>query len=129
MMQKLAVAPLSASDTHDIFLANTGNVPEYFFRFTDETEADKWVTQAIQECSSGSKIEFTVRDPENQFIGYGTLTLKWLVNWAWENTHASKIIYECDSDNNASVKLAKTLGFTLLDHLSSKDELRFELKK
>jgi len=141
--------PLSVADVSMIHGAIRGNVAEYFFDFKTEAETKVWIVDAVEKHKMGHKQEFVVFDqdefiglispnfepgdiaevgmwlvPEKQGQGYGKRVLGGLLQLL-EARNIREVLYQADKNNLPSIKLAKSLGFTVV---KSGDEMEFSKK-
>ncbi len=146
MSSILTWEPIAITHTEVIHAAIHGNVAEYFYPFKNINETKKWVMSAMEKHKEGKKEEYVLFD-EGQFIGivspyfiskdevevgiwiapsqqrkgYGKKVLIEL----FERLRArgvTKVLYQTEAGNEASIKLATALGFTKVE---SKENILF----
>jgi RimJ/RimL family protein N-acetyltransferase len=138
MTQQLNLIPLALEHASFIHEAIHGNVAEYFYNFQTIDETRVWVTEAIAKHREGTKKEFVVFDgdtfigmispaytspeeveigmwvtPTKQGCGYGARILSTLLE-RLRTEGVKRVIYETEKENIPSVRLAESLGFTLV---------------
>ncbi len=138
-MSGLTWEPISLVHSDAIFKAVTGNVAKYFYDFKNIDDTRAWVSQAVSEHANGRKQEYVIFDgdefigmispcyitpqtveigiwitPNKQGVGYGSQALSTLLE-RLRAEGVQEVIYETDAENEASIRLAKTLGFAIPD--------------
>jgi RimJ/RimL family protein N-acetyltransferase len=134
----LTLRPLTLEDAMVIHTSIKGSVAEYFYDFKTEAETLEWVKNAITEHKSGTKEEYLIFD-EGKFIGmispsfispseaevgmwiraeeqgkgYGKASLQMLIE-TLAARGITRLHYETEKGNEASVRLAESLGFAAL---------------
>lgn len=131
----LKLSPLSIEHLPDIHNSISGNVAEYFYDFKDIEETKEWISKAIEEHIKGEKEEYVITDdgefvgmispnypapteaqigiwiaPAMQGKGYGKKSLELLLDLL-KSKGVTKVIYTTDTNNEASINLATSLGF------------------
>lgn len=101
-------------------------------------DAQKWVTERIEENKTGDRLTLCIFDKNYQFLGYSgirkedsqykltiwiidkykqqgfaTECIKSLCNWSFANLPANRLIYEVKTQNLASIKVAEKCGFVM----------------
>jgi RimJ/RimL family protein N-acetyltransferase len=137
--ENIQLSTIDISNTLDILKNNTGNVREFFIAFESQKEVESWILEQRQKMEIGKKIELSIFDkqtgnfvgmvsldnltdkdqvepriwisPEYQNKGYGKQSLQLLINWYKSQPTATTINYVADSHNEASKRLALSLGF------------------
>ncbi len=138
-MTELTFKDLSIRDSENIFYASKGSVADYFYKFESLEQAEEWVRDAILQHSEGTKLEYVVYEGDKfvgmispRYLDSKTVDIGMWVNVDFQGKGYGKrilndlltklvsegveeVVYETDKDNLASVALAKSLGFKLLD--------------
>jgi RimJ/RimL family protein N-acetyltransferase len=129
--------PISLDHVNVIFSGISGNVAEYFYDFKTIDETRVWVKNAIVEHGRGKKLEYVLFEnndfigmispcylttstveigmwitPEKQGQGYGSRALSKLLEHL-QKEGVKEVLYETEPVNEASVRLAISLGFVL----------------
>jgi RimJ/RimL family protein N-acetyltransferase len=129
--------PISQEYAEDIFSSISGSVATYFYDFKTLEEVSEWIDGAIEQHELGKKEEYVIFH-DNQFIGmispsfiskteaevgmwisekyqgqgYGKEALQKLIE-NLKDRNITKMYYETDPENEASIRLARSLDFIL----------------
>ena len=139
---RLTLRPVTLQDTDFILKANTGNVRDYFIPFNTPEAVQAWIQENLEKMERGEKLELVcVGTEDGQPVGMVAVDslqdLKKIVPRLWISEahqgqgfasealsgllaaikgrpeHKEKtVVYEVDTDNEVSIKLAQKLGFT-----------------
>ena len=139
---RLTLRPVTLQDARFILEANTGSVRDYFIPFDTSQAVQEWIQENLGKMERGEKLELVcVRTEDEQPIGMVAVDSlqdpKQIVPRLWiseafqrqgfasealsglltaikdKPKHKNKtIVYEVDTDNEASIKLAQKIGFT-----------------